>query len=86
VGNLAADMHLAIREPNVEADSIADTLFNRSSGLAEIVIPPRSDLIGKTVFPVWPHAMVIWSFSLQRGGFDVVPNITQLHIGDHLLL
>jgi hypothetical protein len=51
VGKLAGDMHLAIREPNVEAGSIADTLFNRSSGLAEIVIPPRSTLVGKTVFP-----------------------------------
>ena len=31
-------------------------LFNRNSGLAEVVIPPRSDLIGQSVFPGHGHA------------------------------
>ncbi len=47
---LSADLHLALRE---EADTGegGGTLFNRSSGLAEVVIPPRSGLIGTTAFP-----------------------------------
>ncbi len=86
VGKLAADMHLAIRESNAEAGNIADTLFNRSSGLAEIVIPPRSALIGQTVFPgMTTHDGDLIVLAVQRGGYDA-PNITQLLIGDHLLL
>jgi di/tricarboxylate transporter len=87
VGKLAGDMHLAIRKPNAEGDNIADTLFNRSSGLAEIVIPPRSALIGQTVFPgMTTHDGDLIILGIQRGGYDVESNITQLLIGDHLLL
>ena len=46
----AAEMHLAFRE-DAGAGQGEETLFNRSSGLAEVVIPPRSGLIGQTVFP-----------------------------------
>jgi di/tricarboxylate transporter len=45
----AAALHLAFRED--AAGKGEDTLFNRSSGLAEVVIPPRSGLIGQSVFP-----------------------------------
>ena len=87
VGKLAGDMHLAIREPNAETGSVADTLFNRSSGLAEIVIPPRSALIGQTVFPgMATHDGDLIILAVQRGGYDVASNITQLLVGDHLLL
>ncbi|QEL21809.1 SLC13 family permease [Bosea sp. F3-2] len=47
--NFAAKMHLAFREEG--AGDSEETLFNRRSGLAEVVIPPRSGLIGQTVFP-----------------------------------
>ncbi|WP_221761638.1 SLC13 family permease [Edaphobacter aggregans] len=87
VGKLARDMHLAIRKSNAEDDNIADTLFNRSSGLAEIVVPPRSALIGQTVFPgMATHNGDLIILGIQRGGYDVESNITQLRIGDHLLL
>ena len=46
----AAKMHLAFRE-EAAAGRGEETLFNRRSGLAEVVIPPRSGLIGQTVFP-----------------------------------
>ncbi|CAH1672114.1 Citrate transporter [Hyphomicrobiales bacterium] len=47
---LAADMHLAFREA-VKSGEGEGTLFNQRSGLAEVVIPPRSGLIGQNVFP-----------------------------------
>ncbi|CAH1666370.1 Citrate transporter [Hyphomicrobiales bacterium] len=47
--NFAAQMHLAFREEG--SGEGEETLFNRRSGLAEVVIPPRSGLIGQTVFP-----------------------------------
>ena len=47
--NFSVKMHLAFREEG--AGDSEETLFNRRSGLAEVVIPPRSGLIGQTVFP-----------------------------------
>jgi di/tricarboxylate transporter len=48
--SLAAQMHLSFRE-DTAPDHGEDTLFNRRSGLAEVVIPPRSGLVGQAVFP-----------------------------------
>ena len=47
---LAKRMHLSFRE-DTAPDHGEDTLFNRRSGLAEVVIPPRSGLVGQAVFP-----------------------------------
>jgi di/tricarboxylate transporter len=81
----AADMHLAFRED--EADGAADTLFNRSSGLAEVMIPPRSAMIGQSVFP----GMVTESgdliiIAVQRQNEVLGEGTTVLQAGDTLLL
>ncbi len=82
----AASAHLALRE---EADTGegGNTLFNRSSGLAEVVIPPRSGLIGSTAFP----GMVTESgdliiLSVSRAGVTLDAAETELQVGDTLLL
>jgi di/tricarboxylate transporter len=89
----AADMHLSFREENVSSGSGEETLFNRRSGLAEVVIPPRSGLIGQDVFP----GMVTESgdlivLAVQRAGNESLPGkagnsggIT-LQTGDTMLL
>jgi di/tricarboxylate transporter len=51
VAAFAADKHLSFREDENAPGQGEETLFNRRSGLAEVVIPPRSGLIGQTVFP-----------------------------------
>lgn len=63
-----------------------DALVTRRSGLAEVVLPPRSALIGETVFP----GMVTDSgdlvvLAVQRKGEDLSGE-TQLAVGDTLLL
>ena len=63
-----------------------DALVSRGSGVAEVVVPPRSALIGETVFP----GMVTESGDLvvravQRKGEDL-PGETELMVGDALLL
>lgn len=84
--NYAARTHLAFREEGDSAEG-QDTLFNRSSGLAEVVLPPRSGLIGKEAFP----GMVTESGNLvvlavQRAGNDLGPGVTTLQAGDTMLL
>jgi di/tricarboxylate transporter len=69
-----------------DLDHEPDALFSRSSGVAEVVVPPRSALIGETVFP----GMVTDSgdlvvLALQRKGEDLAGE-TELALGDTLLL
>jgi di/tricarboxylate transporter len=48
------------------------TLFNRSSGLAEVVIPPRSGLIGQNVFPgMATESGDLIVLAVQRAGTEV---------------
>jgi di/tricarboxylate transporter len=82
----AADQHLGFREEDTAAE-VEETLFNRSSGLAEVMIPPRSAMIGETVFP----GMVTESgdlvvIAVQRQGEDLDDPRTTLRAGDTLLL
>jgi di/tricarboxylate transporter len=70
-----------------ELDHAADELMTRRSGVAEVVIPPRSALAGDTVFP----GMVTASgdlaiLAIQRQGDDTGPGETVLAEGDTLLL
>ncbi len=67
-------------------DDDPDALVSRGSGLAEVVVPPRSALIGETVFP----GMVTESgdlvvLAVQRKGEDLAGE-TELVVGDTLLL
>ncbi|TDG07143.1 SLC13 family permease [Paraburkholderia guartelaensis] len=86
VARLANDLHLAIREPYAESQAVTNALFNRSSGLAEVVIPQRSALIGQSVFPgMATHEGDLIVLAVQRGGEDVPGPSTNLLAGDHLL-
>ena len=67
-------------------DDDPDTLVSRQSGVAEVVVPPRSLLIGETVFP----GMVTESgdlvvLAVQRKG-EERSGETELAVGDTLLL
>jgi di/tricarboxylate transporter len=81
--------------PDAEG-SIADMLFNRHSGLAEVVIKPRSKLIGTVMSPgsVTQSGQLV-VVAVQRNGQDLgganigdvdgTAGVT-LQAGDHLLL
>ena len=62
-------------------------LISRTNGVAEVVIPPRSEFVGDTVFP----GMVTDSgdlviLAIQRKGEDLGPGEATLAVGDVLLL
>ena len=84
-GRLAADRHLALR-PDAAQEGVAETFFNKASGLAEVVIPPRSGLIGQAMFPgmITPSGDLV-VLSVQRRGEDLAPK-EPLAAGDTLLL
>jgi Na+/H+ antiporter NhaD/arsenite permease-like protein len=50
VDRLAADLQVEVREHGDKA-ALGDVLLSRHSGLAEVVVPERSALIGSAVFP-----------------------------------
>ncbi|MGH9231426.1 MAG: SLC13 family permease [Acidimicrobiales bacterium] len=70
-----------------QIDGTAEPLFHRRSGVAEVIIPPRSGMVGEPAFP----GMVTESgdlvvLAIQRGGEDLGPTTTVLAAGDTLLV
>jgi di/tricarboxylate transporter len=67
-------------------DDDPDALVSRRSGLAEVVVPPRSALAGETVFPgLVTDSGDLVVLAVQRKGEDLSGE-TQLAVGDTLLL
>jgi di/tricarboxylate transporter len=86
VGRLAAGMHLGIRERD-DVGPVADLLLSRGSGLAEVVIPQRSAMIGRSVFPgMTTDDGDLMVLAVQRGGDELRQAPVVLQAGDHLLL
>jgi di/tricarboxylate transporter len=89
VARFCADQHLAPRE--AEEAGPAGAMMSRCTGLAEIVIPPRSAFIGRIVHPgmaTEDGELVV--LAVQRGGADLDTSHPELHpelqAGDTLLL
>jgi di/tricarboxylate transporter len=65
----------------------ADTLLTRESGVAEVIIPPRSGLIGETVFPgMMTSSGDLVVVAVQRKGEELGPSESTLAAGDTLLV
>lgn len=85
IAQLAHELDLGIRCD--ESDRLTDSLVNRESGLAEVVLPPRSELIGRTAFPgMATPAGDLMVLGIQRGGEDLGMKPVELKAGDSLLL
>jgi di/tricarboxylate transporter len=86
IGELARELGLGIVEEEVDRSRAANTLFNSKSGLAEVVIKPRSTLVGERFFPgmVTPSGDLI-VLAIQRQGEDLTAG-EPLAAGDTLLL
>ena len=82
----AADHGLST-EALLDGDDVADALFARRSGVVEVVIPPRSRLVGESVRPGLPlpagEATVL---AINRDGKKRRSGSDRLHVGDSVLL
>ncbi|MGK6317108.1 SLC13 family permease [Neorhizobium sp. DT-125] len=85
VADAASRLHLAIREDaSSEGGSPA---FNRRSGLAEVMIPPRSGLIGRPMYPgLATEDGDLIVLAVQRGGEEIDYTKPELMPGDTILL
>jgi di/tricarboxylate transporter len=69
------------------ADDLAGALVSRTSGLAEVLVPPRSALIGETVFPgMASDAGDLVVLGVRRTGTPAEAGPVALAAGDVLLL
>jgi di/tricarboxylate transporter len=76
-----------VRQYGTSEDAGNRALFTRDTGVAEVVVPPRSAMIGTNVFPgmvTESGALVV--LAVQRRGEDVGAAGTALEAGDTLLL
>jgi len=82
-----AETHdLALRSDD-SGDDLAKALIDRRSGLAEVLVPPRSPLIGETVFVGEASASGdLLLLAVERAGGTVAPGPIELRAGDTLLL
>jgi di/tricarboxylate transporter len=85
VRGFAAQSGLAAREAG--RPQLNQALFNHSTGFLEVVLPPRSGLIGETVFPgmITPSGDLV-ILGIQRRGERLGPGQVALAAGDTLLL
>lgn len=84
VARLANDRGLEVHE---HGEALADVLLGRDSGLAEVVVPQRSPMVGRTIFPgMTSEDDDLMVLAVQRGGAELVRPRLTLRAGDHLLL
>lgn len=88
IARLCAEEHLAPRdESGDETGDAAGALLNQRTGLAEVVIPPRSGLIGQAMHPgMTTESGDLVVLAVQRGGLDLDPADPALQAGDTILL
>lgn len=85
LSRLAVDHLLAIAMKS-PAGADAGRLVDREMGVAEVVVPPRSPLVGETVFPGMRRASDLVILAVQRRGRDTGLDPVELAPGDSLLV
>ena len=84
VGRLVVEHVLAVEmKPITRADG---ELVTRDVGVSEVVVPPRSPLVGETAFPGQLRSSELVILGIRRLGHDVGPRPVELVAGDSLLL
>ncbi len=85
ISHLVVDQVLAVGMKRLPGEGEVD-LLNRELGVIEVVIPPRSPLVGETVFPGMLRGPDLVILAVQRLGRDRGPVNTELAVGDAMLI
>jgi di/tricarboxylate transporter len=83
VSRLAIERLLAV---TMDGSADSDALLTPEAGAVEVVVPPRSSLVGQTVFPGMKRAYDLVVLAVQRMGRDRGQRSTVVAEGDALLL
>jgi di/tricarboxylate transporter len=84
--DLSRHAHTLLDEYRLDGDDVAPGLFTRESGVAEVVVRPRSELVGAEVFPgMVTDSGDLLVLAIRRGG-DAVEGEARVAVGDALLL
>ena len=84
ISHMTVDQRLAVAtRPFVGDDGV---LVSTEMGVAEVVIPPRSPLVGETVYPGMLRGADVVILAIRRLGRDLGPVHTKLADGDSLLV
>jgi di/tricarboxylate transporter len=84
MGHLAIDLLLAVAMRPVTGES--GELVTREAGVAELVVPPRSPLVGESVFPGMARGPELVILGVRRRGAERGARATTLEEGDALLV
>ncbi|HEY7201623.1 MAG TPA: SLC13 family permease, partial [Candidatus Dormibacteraeota bacterium] len=86
VAACAAELRLAVEDRRSPGE-VSETILGRDIGVVEVVVPPRSGLVGRTVHPgkVLGHDDLV-VLAVQREGRDRGARATDLAVGDSLLV
>jgi di/tricarboxylate transporter len=85
VSRLAVEQVMAVAMRPLREDAPED-LVNREVGVVEVVVPPRSPLVGETVFPGMVRDQELVILAVSHYGTDTGPGPVELEAGDALLL
>jgi di/tricarboxylate transporter len=85
VSRLVVDQILAVSMQPV-LDVADGTLLTRELGVAEVMVPPRSPLVGESFFPGMKRGADLVVLAVRRYGRDRGPRRTELAEGDTILV
>jgi di/tricarboxylate transporter len=84
VSRVVGDQLLAVAMRPVTADT--GRLISREVGVVELVVPPRSPLVGETVFPGMARGAELVVLAIRRRGHELGPHPTVIEEGDSILV
>ncbi|GAA2745128.1 SLC13 family permease [Terrabacter aerolatus] len=84
VSRLVSELRLAVAMQPITVESAG--IMSREVGVAEVVVPPRSPLVGETAFPGQMREADLVVLGIRRLGKDVGATPLELTAGDSLLL
>lgn len=77
----------ALDPDHLARHEVPERLFTRDSGVAEVIVPPRSPLIGQPMFPgMGTESGDLLVLAIRREGRDIDAGGVKLRAGDLLLL